>query len=61
MELSVGAGAGLVPTVDISATDCGTVRLVHEDIAQLEQDYATAVGLMPTMFIVGDDDLDPGQ
>jgi hypothetical protein len=55
VELSVGVGgsSSLTPTVDISSTDCGCIRLVHENPLQVEADYRRIVEhLMPTMFVV---------
>jgi hypothetical protein len=52
IELSVSPGDQLVPTIDISATDCGTIRLVHHDRGVLERDYDLIVSLMPSMFLV---------
>ena len=52
VELSVGPGSALEPTRDISATDCGQVRMVNSDPAALERDYAAVVAAMPLLFEV---------
>ena len=50
VELSVAPGSAMEPTRDISATDCGQVRLVHPDPAVLEADYEAIVAAMPLLF-----------
>ena len=52
VELSVGPGSALERTRDISATDCGQVRMVNSDPAALERDYAAVVAAMPLLFEV---------
>ena len=51
LELSVGVGSEISQTVDISNTDCGLIRLVHDDFRVLEADYRRIVDLMPSMFV----------
>jgi len=52
LELSVGVGSAIAPTVDISNTDCGLIRLAHADVRVIEADYRRVVALMPSMFVV---------
>ena len=52
VEVSVGVGSAIQPTVDISATDCGTIRLLHQDEDVIRTDFARIVELMRTMFVV---------
>ena len=52
VELSVGPGSWLEPTRDISATDCGQVRMIHGDPRVLESDYNALVNTMPYLFEV---------
>ena len=51
-ECTVGVGSVISPTIDISATDAGQVRMVHEDEAVIERDFQRIVELMETMFVV---------
>jgi ATP-grasp domain len=44
-------GQGIEPTCDIR-TDAGWVQLINPDEHRLQQDYATIVNFMPTMFEV---------